>query len=73
MRGVGHVSRRMPGRRIDITGYTTQAARYCVITGGEYKTTGNDTGQEKGTCSFKNGRTCDASDYFVGKCNSMLK
>ena len=53
---------------IDITGYFIPAAQYCVITGGEYKTTGNDTGQKKGTCSFKNGRSCDASDYFAGKC-----
>jgi len=56
------------GRKI--TGYVTPAAQYCVITGGEYKITGNNnTDQEQGTCTFKNGQTCDAWDYFGGKCN----
>lgn len=55
---------------IKITGYVTQAAQYCAITGGEYQVTGSsNTGQEQGTCTFSNGRTCDAGDYFNGKCD----
>lgn len=55
---------------IKITGYVTQAAQYCIITRGEYKVTGNsNTDQEQGTCTFKNGQTCDARDYFMGECN----
>lgn len=57
------------GRKI--TGYVTAAAGYCAITGGEYHITGNSgTDQETGTCTFKNGRACDAADYFNGKCTA---
>lgn len=63
-----------PAGGIDIKGYITQAARYCAITGGKYDVIGNaDTSQEKGTCLFKNGRSCDALDYFSGRCSPMLK
>ncbi len=59
-----------PNGGIRITGYITPAAQYCAITGGEYKVTGNSkTGQEQGTCTFKNGKTCDVWDYFAGKCD----
>jgi putative hemolysin len=59
---------------IKITGYVTLAAQYCAITGGEYQVTGNsNTDQEQGTCTFKNGQTCDAWDYFVGKCDSSAE
>jgi putative hemolysin len=55
------------GRKV--TGYVTEAARYCAITGGEYHITGNsNTDQETGTCTFNNGRACDAADYYDGKC-----
>ena len=55
---------------VKITGYTTQAAQYCAITGGEYQIIANgNTEQEKGTCTFKNGRACDAGDYFAGICD----
>jgi putative hemolysin len=55
---------------IKVTGYVTPAAQYCAITGGEYQVTGNsNTDQEQGTCTFKNGQTCDVWDYFAGKCN----
>jgi putative hemolysin len=55
---------------IKITGYVTPAAQYCAITGGEYQVTGNsNTDQEQGTCTFKNGQTCDAWDYFAGECS----
>lgn len=55
---------------VKITGYTNQAAQYCAITGGEYAITANgNTEQEQGTCTFKNGRACDAGDYFAGTCD----
>jgi hypothetical protein len=54
---------------IKITGYVTPAAQYCAITGGEYKITDNsNTDQEQGTCTFKNGKTCDVWDYYNGTC-----
>ena len=55
---------------IKVTGYVTSAATYCAITGGEYAITGN-SGQddEQGTCTFNNGTTCDAWDYYNGKCD----
>jgi putative hemolysin len=57
---------------VKVTGYVTPAATYCAITGGEYTVTGN-SGQEdeQGTCTFKNGTTCDASEYYNGKCQAQ--
>jgi uncharacterized protein len=55
---------------LKVTGYVTPAAQYCVITGGTYTVTGNsNTPEETGTCAFKNGKTCDAGDYYDGKCS----
>jgi len=55
---------------IKITGYITAGAQYCVITGGEYTVTGNsNTEQEQGTCTFKNGKSCNAADFFAGTCD----
>lgn len=55
---------------IKVTGYVTPAARYCAITGGTYQVTGaSNTPQERGTCTFKGGRTCNAAAYFDGKCS----
>lgn len=55
---------------VRITGYITLAAQYCAITGGTYQVTGNsNTDREQGTCTFKNGQTCNAGDYFAGRCN----
>jgi len=54
---------------IKVTGCATPAAEYCLITGGQYTVTANsNTGNEQGTCTFKNGKTCDAWDYYNGKC-----
>lgn len=56
------------GRKV--TGYITEAARFCAITGGEYTiTAGSNTNNEQGTCTFPNGKTCDALDYYNGVCN----
>ena len=54
---------------IKVTGFVTPAARYCAITGGAYKvTSGSNTANEQGTCTFKSGRTCKATAYFDGTC-----
>ena len=56
---------------IKVTGYVTPAATYCAITGGTYTVTGNsNTDNEQGTCTFKNGKTCDVWEYYNGKCSS---
>ena len=55
------------GRKV--TGYLTAAARYCAITGGQYADNGTTSADnEQGICTFSNGSTCPAADYFNGKC-----
>ncbi len=55
---------------LDITPYKTPAARYCVLTGGEYTATDFiDTENEQGECAFFGRNTCDAIAYFNGVCN----
>jgi putative hemolysin len=58
-----------PAGGIRITGYVTQAARYCAITGGRYAITARsgETG-EQGTCTLPGGKTCDAEKYYRGEC-----
>jgi len=56
---------------IKVTGYITDAARYCAITGGTYAVTGtNDSGEEQGTCTLPGGQTCDVWDYYNGECSA---
>ena len=56
---------------VKVTGYITAAGRYCAITGGEYAvTTQGDAQTEQGTCTFKNGITCDAGEYYNGTCSA---
>ena len=58
-----------PTGGIKVTGFVTSAARYCAITGGAYKvTSGSNTANEQGTCTFKSGKTCRATAYFDGTC-----
>jgi len=55
------------GRKI--TGYATQAGRYCAITGGTYAvTSGSDASDEKGNCELPGGKICDAEAYYQGSC-----
>ncbi len=55
---------------VKVTGYTTPAARYCAITGGQYAGTGNsNAANEQGTCTLKSGQQCDVWDYYNGKCS----
>jgi putative hemolysin len=56
---------------VKVTGYVTEAARFCAISGGEYKITAN-SGQadEQGTCMLKDGRQCDAVAFYNGGCEA---
>lgn len=58
---------------VKVTGYLTPAARYCAISGGAYTVTGN-SGQddEQGTCTFKNGTSCDVWAYYDGTCTASV-
>jgi putative hemolysin len=54
---------------VKVTGYVTPAGRYCAITGGTYAITGEDnTDNEQGTCTFKDGSQCDTWAYYTGGC-----
>ncbi|HKE45776.1 MAG TPA: DUF333 domain-containing protein, partial [Steroidobacteraceae bacterium] len=52
-----------------ITGYNTQAGRYCAITGGRYAVTGGGAENEQGTCTLPGGRVCKAEEYYRGTCS----
>ena len=55
------------GRRI--TGYATQAGRFCAITGGQYTdVTGNDASDERGNCILPGGKKCEAEASWQGTC-----
>ena len=56
---------------VKVTGYASEAGRYCAITGGTYTATGN-SGQadEQGTCVLPGGVQCDADAYYNGKCDA---
>lgn len=52
-----------------ITGYLTDAAVYCAITGGDYVVGAEDeAGVEQGECTLPSGDVCDAWAYFDGRC-----
>jgi uncharacterized protein len=55
---------------LKVTGYLTDASRYCAITGGSYSTDGsmNSDGEEDGTCTFSGGSSCNVYDYYDGSC-----
>ncbi len=54
---------------LKVTGYTTEAARFCAITGGQYAITGNSgAADEQGTCTFSAGKNCNVWDYYNGTC-----
>lgn len=59
------------GRKI--TGYTTEAASFCAISGGEYTmtqaATQTDGSDEQGNCKLPGGKECDAGEYFSGQCH----
>ncbi|MBB6095241.1 putative hemolysin [Povalibacter uvarum] len=51
---------------VRVTGYLTDAARFCAITGGRYVVT-SDGPPEQGTCTFRD-RSCNADAYYRGDC-----
>jgi hypothetical protein len=52
-----------PAGGLKITGCITEAARFCIITGGEYAITGNSgADNEQGDCKFQTGIPCDVWD-----------
>jgi len=57
---------RMGGIRI--TGYVSDMARYCAITGGRFVDTSTDSSMQQGTCTFASGKGCDAAAYYRGDC-----
>ncbi len=58
-----------PAGGLRVTGYVTQAARYCAITGGRYTVDANSgTADEQGTCALASGTSCDAGAYLAGSC-----
>ena len=58
-----------PKNGLRVTGYVTQAGRYCAITGGRYSvSSAPGASRERGTCSFPNGKACDADGYYAGTC-----
>lgn len=46
--------------------YNTEAARFCVITGGTYE--GDDTRGRQATCTLPSGEVCAAGAYYIGRC-----
>jgi len=54
---------------IKVTGYTTDAQKYCAITGGSFIPDKEKTGTEKGTCKLSDGTVCDDQDYYEGTCS----
>lgn len=58
-----------PAGGVKVTGYVTEAGRYCAITGGTYTVTGTDAGGvETGSCTLPDETVCDAQSYYEGKC-----
>jgi len=54
---------------LKVTGYATDAGRYCAISGGTYSITGSSgASDEQGTCTLKDGTLCDAWDFYNGSC-----
>ena len=54
---------------VKVTGYASQAGRFCAISGGEYAITSGSGEDEQGACTFKNGAQCDAWAYYNGTCD----
>ena len=58
-----------PAGGVPVTGLATTEARYCAVTGGRYTESRDDHGRwKRGRCTFPDGRTCDAGEYYEGKC-----
>ncbi len=56
---------------VKVTGYVTEAGRYCAITGGAYTVSGTDVGgEEAGNCTLPDETVCDAQAFYEGTCPS---
>lgn len=59
-----------PEGGVKVTGYVTDAAVFCAITGGEYAVTGmSGETYEQGTCTGADGKECEVWDYYRGACS----
>ena len=58
-----------PKGGVKVTGYVTKAARYCVILGGNYQSTGQLDEKDTGICTLPNGKNCDVWELFDGNCS----
>ena len=57
---------------LKITGYLTEPARFCAISGGTYDITANSgESNETGTCTFANGVVCPADAYYDHTCSGL--
>ncbi len=54
----------------EIKDYTTDAQRYCVITGGKFVPYESSPDKEKGECLLPEGSVCDVDDYYNDNCPS---
>lgn len=56
---------------LKITGYLTDPARFCAISGGEYSITAK-SGQpdEEGTCTLPSGAVCAANEFYNRTCGT---
>ena len=60
-----------PAGGVKVTGYNTEAARYCAITGGTYTATGTTPdGMEAGDCTLPSGEVCYVWHYYNGYCGA---
>jgi putative hemolysin len=62
-----------PAGGVEVADYHTSAARYCAITGGEYHLISKAGAEdEKGTCNFTCGKSCDVWAYYSGRCGACV-
>jgi len=60
-----------PEGGVKVTGYVTEAGRFCAISGGSYVSTATAAeGEEVGVCTLPDGTACDAQAYYEGACGA---
>lgn len=63
-----------PAGGVRVTGYVTEAGRFCAISGGEYTVTQEgDADTEQGTCTLPDDSVCDARAYYEGSCGGTIE
>lgn len=54
---------------VKVTGFITEAGRFCGISGGQYNVTvEGDMNTERGTCTLPDGTVCEAQAFYEGAC-----